>query len=417
MFFKRLIVWGVLMCSTLWTIAQQSPQREYKPLKGTSYTQSKNVYLMSLMESVPEVRTLLEDDPVLKDLAWDKVKAIKASLDDCGKQGDCYAKRAMFTEEEIRKASEQLIILAKKERKLIDLVEKHLIPSGMYQMQADTDPARYLANAFELDAATINHMIAVYGMGEKPNYPNIDSLGVAKGSYYFADNNRALSGLNADKFQDSNLFFEPTMNHGLDLLEIARMSRAGDFEPMVDLENRAAYLQAQKTDWQKYPYPLILIPGAGTDNYLDSLSAGGVIRAKLAFHQFEKGLAPFIAVSGGYVHPYKVQHNEAIEMKRYLMKMGVPESAILIDPHARHTTTNMRNVARMMFRYGFPMDRPSVTVTGPAQSKFIEGMLDRCMRELGYHTYTNGKRISETILEFFPKEISLQIDWDEPLDP
>jgi uncharacterized SAM-binding protein YcdF (DUF218 family) len=33
-------------------------------------------------------------------------------------------------------------------------------------------------------------------------------------------------------------------------------------------------------------------------------------------------------------------------MKRSLMAdYGVPENAILIDPHARHTTTNMRNTA------------------------------------------------------------------------
>jgi uncharacterized SAM-binding protein YcdF (DUF218 family) len=32
-------------------------------------------------------------------------------------------------------------------------------------------------------------------------------------------------------------------------------------------------------------------------------------------------------------------------MKRQLVALfGIPESAILVDPHARHTTTNLRNV-------------------------------------------------------------------------
>jgi len=407
-----MMIFGCNLC-----FSQEGPQRSYRPIQGNTYTQSKNVYLFTLLEELPELKLLLEADPVLSSIAKAKIQTLENSLQACGKEGACFSKAVIFTPNEIAQIAGRLEKLTEENLQLIHLVENHLIPSGMYQMQADKDLGKFLANAFKLDAATINHMIAVYGMGEMPNYPNIDSLGIAKDSYYFIDNNKALNLLNLDKFKDSHLFFELPMNHGLDLIEIARMSRAGDFEPMVDLENRAAYLQAQKTNWDDYPYPLILIPGAGTDNYLDSLSAGGVIRAKLAFYQFEKGLAPFLAVSGGYVHPYKVQHNEAIEMKRYLMKMGVPESAIIIDPHARHTTTNMRNVARMMFRYGFPMDRPSVTVTGPAQSKFIEGMLDRCMKELGYHPYTNGKRISQTMLEFYPQIMSLQIDWDEPLDP
>lgn len=413
---KLIILWMMILVCNL-CFSQVGPQRSYRPIQGNSYTQSKNVYLFTLMEELPEVKALLEADPDLSSIANAKIQSLENSLEACGNEGTCYPKAVIFTPNEIDQIAGRLEKLAEENPQMISLVENHLIPSGMYQMQADEDLGKYLANAFKLDAATINHMIAVYGMGEKPNYPNIDSLGVAKDSYYFIDNNKALNLLNLDKYKDSHLFFELPMHHGLDLMEIARMSRAGDFEPMVELENRAAYFQAQKTNWEEYPYPLILIPGAGTDNYLDSLSAGGVIRAMLALRQYEQSVAPFIAVSGGYVHPYKVQHAEAIEMKRYLMRMGVPESAIIIDPHARHTTTNMRNVARMMFRYGFPMDRPSVTVTGPAQSKFIEGMLDRCMKELGYHTYTNGKRISQTMLEFYPQIMSLQIDWDEPLDP
>ena len=66
--------------------------------------------------------------------------------------------------------------------------------------------------------------------------------------------------------------------------------------------------------------------------------------------------APFIIVSGGRVHPYHTPYNEAFEMKKYLMDVWqIPESAIIIEPHARHTTTNFRNAARIMFRNGFPV--------------------------------------------------------------
>jgi hypothetical protein len=51
-------------------------------------------------------------------------------------------------------------------------------------------------------------------------------------------------------------------------------------------------------------------------------------------------------------------------MKRSLIRdFGIAEDAIIIDPHARHTTTNIRNAARLIFRYGIPADRPALITT------------------------------------------------------
>ncbi|WP_460538517.1 YdcF family protein [Echinicola sediminis] len=369
------------------------------------------------METLPEVKSIIASDQVLTELATNKLSQLAASLQDCGNEALCYPSSLPFTSEEIDVIAARLQEITQRHQALQRMVQDHLIPSGMYQQQANPDIALFLAAAWRLDAATVNHIIDVYAKGEKPNYPKIDSLGMNLNSYSYKANIQALNELTYAKYGTSTLFFHPSLGYAMDALAMARMERAGDFEPLEELENRQAYLQAQRTLWDAFKYPLILIPGAGTDNYLDSISSGGVLRCKLAALEFEKGTAPFIMVSGGYVHPYKVQKNEAIEMKRYLRKLGIPESAIIIEPHARHTTTNMRNAARLMFRYGFPMDRPSITVTTPAQSHFIENMLERCVRELGYHAYTNGNRISKTILEFNPSILSLQVDYDEPLDP
>ena len=63
---------------------------------------------------------------------------------------------------------------------------------------------------------------------------------------------------------------------------------------------------------------------------------------------------PFIIVSGGRVHPFKTQYIEAVEMKHYMIDvLGIPTSAIIIDPFARHTTTNVRNAGHMIMDYGF----------------------------------------------------------------
>ena len=106
-------------------------------------------------------------------------------------------------------------------------------------------------------------------------------------------------------------------------------------------------------------------------------------------------------------------------MKKFLMeKLSIPKSAIMMEPHARHTTTNMRNCVRLMFRYGMPMDRPAITCTVKSQSMYITSLVnERSKKELGYYPYKNGKRLSDTEAEFYPITTSLQIDFDEPLDP
>jgi hypothetical protein len=168
-----------------------------------------------------------------------------------------------------------------------------------------------------------------------------------------------------------------------------------------------------------YKYSLILVPGAGPDDPATPLSAEGMLRCRLAALQYRKGLAPFILTSGGKVHPYKTRYCEATEMKKYLVdKLHIPANAILIDPHARHTTTNMRNAVRMIHRYGIPFDKLALTCTTRGQSAMIEKtLIDRCKRELNEAPYKIGKRLSETEMEFYPLMEALQINPLEPIDP
>jgi hypothetical protein len=129
---------------------------------------------------------------------------------------------------------------------------------------------------------------------------------------------------------------------------------------------------------------------------------------------------PFIIVSGGYVHPKHTRFAEAIEMKRSLMRdFGVPADAIIIDPHARHTTTNVRNAARLIFRYGIPADRPALITTQQYHLDSIAaiGFDERNDRELGYRPYLSKRRLSRFELEWTPNVLSLHADPLDPLDP
>jgi len=98
----------------------------------------------------------------------------------------------------------------------------------------------------------------------------------------------------------------------------------------------------------------------------------------------------------------------------------IPEEAILIDPHARHTTTNLRNPARILFRDSLPLDKPVWIVSDIYQSRYIEsqGFADRCSRELGYRPFRKLTRLSPNDLEWVPDYLaSLVQDPRDPLDP
>ena len=107
-------------------------------------------------------------------------------------------------------------------------------------------------------------------------------------------------------------------------------------------------------------------------------------------------------------------------MKKALIReLQVPEAAILVDPHARHTTTNMRNAAREMFRYDVPLDRPALVVSDAAQIAYIGGetFRNRFLREMGYVPYRILDRVSETSVASALLSQSLQQDPIDPLDP
>jgi len=187
---------------------------------------------------------------------------------------------------------------------------------------------------------------------------------------------------------------------------------------MVSTFNKAAADHIKTTDWSKHPYTVLLIPGAGPDNLTTPLSAEGMLRCRLAAQLYRDGLAPYIMPSGGKVHPWKTKYCEAEEMKTYLVKeLNVPEYAVIMEPHARHTTTNMRNGVRLMLRYGMPVSKPGIVVTEKSQAGAILIMAARCEKELKYVPYKLGKTLSETATEFYAIPEAMQINPYEPLDP
>lgn len=397
--------------------AQDLTSQSYQLIKTRNEVQYKNYYLLSLFQQLPELRKMLSTDTAFSNIYKSKTTQVNEAVKTCKTDISCYAKALKFNNEEIAHIGNRLALLYTENNALGNLVKNHLIPSGCYAMFAKEPHKTLLIKAWEQDANAINYAIGVYVEGNKPNYPKIDSISFSLTDKTFAELTSASALL---ALQGNNkLFFEPAMLFALEALELNERNEAADYEPMAKGVNLAAINQIKKIDWKKYPYSVILVPGAGPEEKDVALSAGGMIRCRLAAIQYKKGVAPFIVVSGGRVHPYKTKFSEAYEMKKFLMEvLQIPESALIMEPHARHTTTNMRNCARLMFRYGMPVDKPGLACTVKSQSYNITNLLpERCKKELGYYPYKNGKRLSDTESEFYFNTASLQIDFDEPLDP
>lgn len=93
------------------------------------------------------------------------------------------------------------------------------------------------------------------------------------------------------------------------------------------------------------------------------------------------------------------------------------------DPHARHTTTNLRNVARFMFRHGIPTDKPSLITTDLFQTAYISAAGPdsiygkRCLEELGFMPYQGLTNLDTLDNCWLPSVNSMQQDARDLLDP
>ncbi|EHQ30372.1 YdcF family protein [Mucilaginibacter paludis] len=415
---KKLFPLLFLMLITFSSGAQSlNVDPHYQFIQSANFVQSKNYYLLTLFEQDKAVSAILKKDEVLLKLAQQKLQDLNSSLAEC-KDALCLIQKAKFSDTEIATVSARLRALYQPGSALDLLTKTQLIPSGTYILNKGADAADLLVKAWEQDAAGINYTIGVYAEGKKPNYPLIDSISFnTKHKRYYTLMYDCAATLAGD-VKNTQLFFEPAMQAALLYLQINERTDAANYEPMALTVNKAAADRVKLINWSKYPYSNILVPGAGGEDYTSPLSAEGMLRCRLAAQKYQSGAAPFIMVSGGKVHPYKVKFCEAEEMKRYLMNtLHIPESAIIMDPHARHTTTNLRNCVRLIYRYGIPYNKPGLIITDKSQTDAIMVMAARCEKELKCVPYKLGKRNAETEVEYYPAIEALQINPYEPLDP
>lgn len=413
------IITFFVYCST----AQQGNgfQKNYTVLTSNSVIVDKNFYILTVIEQSETVKNILSSEPALRSFLTQKIQIIKQHVSDT-----CTTPTSLLTDFKISNADSLDLIQQQKtlynanKTNFDALINNHLRTSGYYQRFTNDTNLDLWLKAWGQYVVGINYIIDQFGFGLKMRYPRIDSASYDVNSRYYRTVLKDIMAVLDERTDAMMLFYQPALAVALQLMQANDRDEPTRHEPMEKKDNQAAFKQVSKTDWKKYKYAAIVVPGNGPELSHTPLSPLNKMRLDFVAERFRKGSAPFIVVSGGYCYPYKTTHAEAVEMKNYLMtKHGIEDENIIIDPHARHTTTNFRNANRLMIRYGFPMDKMCLFTTTKSQTDYVMNPLfdKRNENELGYLPYIGKKRISSHDIEFLPNLFSLHLDSFDPLDP
>ncbi len=353
-----------------------------------------------------ETHAALKKDTVLQRLSRTYQERIKQALKDC-KNAGCYAAALRLRPEEVLLAGNRLV--AHDMKKVVQAIRT----TGYYNKDTTLSDTALLRFAWQQTAAEMNNIFEVYLAGKRPRYAAIDSVSFNVNTPAFI----AQAGKLLDR-QLAGSYYNLPATLAMDVLLLNGRDEAARYEPLTAGKNAKAYARIAGTEWEKYPYSALLVPGFGPDKPGVRIDYRAVERCKMAAERFKRKMAPFIIVSGGHVYPHRTPYSEAVEMKRYLMEeLKIPEAAIIIEPHARHTTTNMRNAGRLIYRFHMPLNKPALVVTDSAQVFMIANLDERCMRELGIVPYRDVKVLNKNEASFYPVAHCFFMNVFDVLDP
>jgi hypothetical protein len=397
-------------------------QKDYHFVRSSNPSADKNFYWFTALGAAPALQKLLTVDPTLKAVTDRRVSLVKQHAADTCSWAATLVTDFRFTPADSGDIALALHTLYNNNKATFDeLIDHHLRPSGYYQRFIAGSNEDLLLHAWERTVVGINYIIDQYGLGKRMRYAAIDSASYDVNGRYYRTALKDLFAYFSERTDSMTLFYQPSLSVAMQLMDLNDRDEPARFEPLEEKENRAAFIAVRSIDWSKYKYAAIIVPGEGPELATVALDPMGRMRCNLAAARYRKGSAPFILVSGGFVHPFHTPYAEAYEMKKYLLTQGIPESAIIIDPQARHTTTNLRNANRLMIRYGIPITMPSDIVSTKSQIDYIDlpqGNFDRRnMRELGYLPYKEKTRVATHDVSYYPVMESLQMDPYDPLDP
>lgn len=391
------------------------------PVADSALVERNNFDLLVRLDQADFAATLRTSDD-WNEASNARANRIRSDIAACADYAPCRVGALLWSNDEVE-AAQIAIQTALDHAGQLAILSAQMRQSGVYARYAQMSDENLIKAAWRDVTAGHNRILRVYGLGEAPLYPRIDSMIFdPTGDLWPGVMIEATNHLLVDTAENGAASPRDDLAHkfALRLLHLNERENAGFFPDLHTRHNATAVARVRQTDWDKYPYSVILVLGDGPDRPDQLVGTYGKMRLARAARLYRQGNAPFLVVSGGNVHPTLTPFNEAVEMKRELMQRhGIPEGAILIEPHARHTTTNFRNTARLMMRYGFPLDQPAMATTSEGHSLYAGGeRLDqKAMDEISFVPRKVLRRLSPYEVAFLPDPRSTHRDNIDPLDP
>ncbi len=374
---------------------------KYTRLASPSLLADRVFYLLTALSQDKTLAALLQADSAVSALATKRAQQLSGPAAMCAGEPGCVRAAVVPEATEIQAMASAVEQALSKNGQLAHLAGDHLRPAGDFNLHVSLDDGSLfvaawvdtfagLADAFDSHAASLpaeSLAAVVQGAAGSTGFPWSPLLAVV------------LGGMAAQGRDEA-------VRH----------------EPLDTGENAAALGQIPTLDFASYPFSAIVVPGQGPTDTMTALNPIGQKRCDLAVDRFLAKQAPLLILTGGHVHPDRTIYSEALEMKKYLIgERSIPENRILVDPYARHTTTNLRDVARLAARHGLPFAQPMLVTSDLFQSIYI-GHWDgdfgpRCDKELGYRPWRSLVPLSENDACWVPTTMALQVGATDALDP
>jgi len=196
-------------------------------------------------------------------------------------------------------------------------------------------------------------------------------------------------------------------------------------------DNAATFARMRSfTAWGDFAYRLLIVPGYTPLNQKQATEVLHPVarrRLELALAAHRAGDAPFLLVTGANVYPRGTPYVEAVQMKRALCAMGLDEDRVVVEPRARHTTTNLRNAGRIMRAHGIARALVVTVGGGIGGTDFfgqdfylanpgLSTFHGRCQRELGYKV-GELRGVGDGRIELDVADAVDRLSYRDPLDP
>lgn len=396
---------------------------EYEFIYSTNKVKDRNFYWTTLIENDNQASSALLSNTELQTLHSNFIQRIISVLEINNPSALQIAEALKFTDSDIINISNAVkTIIQSQPSAFTNINKNHIEPSGAFNHFQEVNTAyRVHQLIVEQMMSGINNIIDTYAAGIDPRYPNIDRVSYdVNSSQYKQWMKDLLNEVISDN--ENNLFYEPFLEFALGVLELNNRDEAGRFIPLKNGHNQLTYNYIQNINWDDYQYSMIVVLGDAPNSSgdLPNISQGGMERSDRGIDLFNQGLAPIIAFTGSNIAPFQTSFHEAIEMKNYVMQQhNIPESKILVEPHARHTTTNLRNISRLIYKYKIPSDKKVLVTTSVTHSDYVTSnqFLNRSMNEMNHIPVEFHNRISNREVEFTPLIKVLHLNSVDPLDP